>query len=120
MYVIPIGDKNIFELTPKKEGNTGWNRRISLKINDDEFIKSFDKTYFSDQIKAQAAEKMLRLEDILSITSNASIRIHVSAMDSFSGSRKVFRSKNYKLEDVVYGKYERSSLQLIPMNEEGA
>lgn len=118
MYSIPTSGKNIFELTPKKAENTGWNRRISLNINDDEFIKNFNKTYFSDEIKSLCSEKMLRLEDILSITPPAFIRIHASGMDSFSGSRKVFKSREYRLEDIVYGKFERTSLQLIPMNDD--
>lgn len=112
MYAIPTSGKNIFELTPKMEGNTGWNRRISLNINDDDFIKSFNKSYFSDEIKALCTEKMLHLEDLLSITAPAFIRVHVSAMDSFSGAKKVFKSREYRLEDVVYGKFERTSLQI--------
>lgn len=118
IYLIPTGSENIFEFTPRKEGHTGWQQRISLKINDDKFTIIFDRTYFSDQIKSLAKEKMLRLEDILSITPNAFIIIYVSAMDSFSGSKKVFKSKEYKLKDIIYGQYERSSFRLIPMTNE--
>ncbi len=114
MYSIPIGGKHIFELTPKKEGNTGWNRRISLNINDDDFVKIFDKTYFPEHVKSLAKEKKLLLEDILSITDKAVLRLHVMAIDSFSGSKRVLRSDTFRVGDIQVGKYERESLRFIP------
>lgn len=117
IYSIPIDSKYIFELTPKKEGEPGWSRRVSLDINDKEFTKLFNKNYFSIKLRDLAEGQILLLEDLLSITKGAFIKIHISAVDSFSGSRKVVRSKDYKIEDVEYGQYERYSFRLIPMNE---
>lgn len=113
LYSIPIDGKHIFELTPKQKGSTAWNRRISLNINDDDFVKIFEKTYFSDRVKSLAKDKMLLLEDVLSITDNAMIRLHVLAMDSYSGSKKVFRSKPFRFADIAIGKYEKGSLKFI-------
>jgi hypothetical protein len=118
IYSIPTDAKQIFELTPKKDGETGWNRRVSLDINNEEFTNKFNKNYYSKNMKNIAAEKIITLEDLLSITEGAFIRIHISAMDAFSGSRKVIRSKDYKIGDVEYGQYERYSFNLIPVKEE--
>ncbi len=118
MYSIPTASTTIFELSPKKTGSTGWNRRISLHINDEEFVKNLDKTYFSKDLKALGASEMLTLEDVLSITPRAFIKIRASAANSYSGSRSLFRSKNYKLADIVEGKYDRFSLELVPYDKE--
>lgn len=112
MYSIPTASTTIFELSPKKDGSTGWNRRLSLQINNKEFVKNFDKTYFSNDLKTLGESEMLTLEDLLSITPGSFIRIHASAANSYSGSRRLFKSKDYQLSDVVEGKYERFSLEL--------
>lgn len=64
---------------------------------------------------------MLTLEDLLSITPNAFIRVFASAANSYSGSRRLFKSKDYRLTDVVFGKFERHSLALLSYDkpEEG-
>ena len=33
--------------------------------------------------------------------------------DSFSGTRKMFRSKAYQLDDIIEGKFKRDSLQIV-------
>ena len=118
MYEIPTDSATIFELSPKKTGTTGWNRRISLQINDEKLVKKLDKTYFSKDLKALGASKMLTLEDILSITPRAFIKIRASGANSYSGSRRLFRSTDYKLADIVQGKYDRFSLELVSYGKE--
>jgi len=119
MYSIPTASTTIFELSPKKVDSTGWNRRISLHINDEGFVENFDKTYFSKDLKALGASEMLTLEDILSIVPDAFIKIRASAANSYSGSRRLFRSKDYKLVDIVEGKYDRFSLDLVAYDKVG-
>lgn len=117
IYNIPVDGKYQFELVPNSGNKPGWARQISLLLDDEDFNKIFDKTFFSTDLKEKAKNKLLILEDILSITPKAFIRIYISAMDSFTGSRKVFRSKDYYLSDIKYGSYERYSLDLVEDKE---
>lgn len=112
-YTIPVGGGHFFELTPRKDGATSWNRRVSLKVNDAEFLSNFDKTYFPDRIKSLARDKTLTLEDLFTVTDNVVLRLHAIATDSFSGSKRIFRSKPFRVEDIAIGKYERSSLRFV-------
>ena len=97
IYNIPVDGNYQFELVPNSGKTPGWARQSSLLVNDEKLRKNFDRTFFSNDLKEKAAKGVLTLEDLLGITEKALIRIYISAMDSFTGSRKVFRSKNYYL-----------------------
>lgn len=105
-------------MIPNTGARPGWARQLSLQINAEELRKKFDKTFFEDSLKLKAYQELLTLEDILSITPKAFIRIYISAMDSFTGSRKIFRTKDYYMDDIKYGSYERYSLNIIEEKEE--
>ena len=120
IYTIPIDGKYIYELTPQSNENQGWARRISLKVNDPDFLKTFEKTFFDEKLKELAKNEMITLEDLLKITEKAFVRVYIASMDAFSGSRKVVKSKNYRLVDIQFGKYERLSLEFTPTQENNA
>ncbi len=117
IYTIPIDGNYQFELIPNRNDTPGWARQLTLKINDEKLIKEFDRYFFDDAFKLKIIKKQLILEDLLQITPKAFIRIYVSATDAFSGSRRVFRSKNYYLRDIKFGNYERFSLNIIEESE---
>jgi hypothetical protein len=62
------------------------------------------------------AGREINLETLLSLGSEAEISVWVFAYDDFSGSRKAFASKKYKLEDIAIGKYGGADgLDIVPL-----
>lgn len=118
IYTIPTDAADLFEISPNKKGDVGWSKRISLNIYSDDFLKHFNSTYFTDEFKDLLRLKSHLLEDLLSITPNAFVKVFVSAANSYSGSRRLFKSINYRISDIVEGKYERLSFKLIPYSSD--
>lgn len=55
------------------------------------------------------------LETLLSLGTDAEIAVWVFGYDDFSGSRKAFVSKKYRLEDIAIGKYD--GLNIEPLSD---
>ncbi len=111
LYDIPLDTKNILELPSLSEPKR-CRRRVSFRIEDEDFCKKFTKNYFPDHFKVLAAERRPKLEDVFEIIEGIYIRIYISATDSFSGSKKVFKSKDYRAEDIIEGQYIDGSLEV--------
>lgn len=60
------------------------------------------------------AGRELTLETLLSLGTDAEIAIWVFGYDDFSGSRKAFVSKKYRLEDIAVGKF--NGLEIEPFS----
>lgn len=71
-----------------------------------------DSAIFPEDIRAKAADNSLLLEELLALGSKASVRIYVFGYDEFSGSRKLFVSKPYRITDIKEGSY--SGLEITP------
>lgn len=113
LYNIPLGAGHITHLFSIHE--KGRVRRITLFMLDtEEFTKIFESRNFSDKIHQLAQEKKLSLEDLFDITDNSFIRMSIIATDSVSGSTKLFLSKKYYKNDIVFGNFDESSLRVIP------
>lgn len=54
----------------------------------------------------------LRLEDLLKLGTEAWLRIEVFSFDGFSGTRRVSKSPDYRLSDIVEGRFRKESLEL--------
>jgi hypothetical protein len=52
------------------------------------------------------AEVSYNIEELFSFGRNPRLRVIIFGYDAFSGSRKVFISKDYTLSDIADGKYE--------------
>jgi len=95
----------------------GRNRKtIFFKLEDDKFTKIFCKDVFPEHIKMMAMRKKLILEDLFRITNGSHIRISIHCFDSISGASKLFRSKNYYINDIILGEDFNNSLEIIPKN----
>lgn len=51
-------------------------------------------------------ERHRTLEGILGIEEDAAVRVHVFGYDSFSGTRKLFQSKEYRSGDISLGRFD--------------
>jgi hypothetical protein len=84
---------------------------LTFLINDiDEFRES---TRYYDDIKMKANQRTLILEDILSLVPNATLQLIAFGYDEFSGVRKLFVSKQYTINDIKVGLFERNGLDVI-------
>jgi len=58
---------------------------------------------FDENIMKKAKDGTILLEDLLSYNETAYLRIYIFGYDAFSGARKLFTSKEYKLNDIKEG-----------------
>lgn len=99
--------KNIAIIRPKRKNGGGVVREI--KAYDCDY---FQKNIFSNEIREASKNKTLTLEDILKLGSNARLRIMLLGYDEYSGSRKLFLSKVYTINDIKKGLYEKNSVNI--------
>jgi hypothetical protein len=88
----------------------GMNRLISIYPENTE---DFKKNNYPDDIQKSAIAKTLTLEQLLKIGKQAKIQIVAYGYDQFSGSRKVFESKFYRIEDIKLGFFEKKGMSVV-------
>lgn len=81
---------------------------IPLLIND----ATYEEHGFPDEAKARYELGKLTLEDLFSEEHEYGLQVFVFCYDSFSGTRKIFKSKVYKASDIKQGKFERNGLRI--------
>lgn len=101
---IPLSKKAISHRIPIIMSGDDTGKILKLFVNEvDEFR---DLARYPDYIKIKSNEKILLLEDVLSIGSEATLQIFAFGYDEFSGSRKVFISKFYTVDDIKEGRFD--------------
>jgi hypothetical protein len=95
-------------LNPVDKNKKGMREVIPLLIND----TTFDENTFPEDIRERYEVGKLRLEDLFAEGHEHGIQVFVFCYDSFSGTRKIFKSKVYGLSDIRPGKFEKNSLKV--------
>jgi hypothetical protein len=95
-------------LNPLGKNQKGMREVIPLLIND----TTFEENTFPDKIRAQYELGKLTLEDLFSVGHEHGLQVFVFCYDSFSGTRKIFKSKVYTASDIKQGKFERNGLKI--------
>ena len=93
----------------KVEENLGITQD-SIRVFDSDQLPN---SIFGDDINNKVKEKILILEDILSIGKEAELQFIILGTDRYSGARKYIESPKYKIDDIVEGIYELSGLGII-------
>ena len=75
----------------------GKARYIAIQVDK---TKRFGADYMPDLIKEKYNNGTLTLEDVLSSGTKAQLLIYVFGYDEFSGTRKLFESKIYEMNDI--------------------
>jgi len=77
-------------------------------------------TLYSQEIHDKANAETLTLEDLFSLGTESSLIIWVFGYDEFSGSRKLFRSQDYKITDIKEGRFKQLEVisDEMPINAE--
>ena len=93
-------------LNPVRNKAKAMREVIPLLIND----ATFEGNIFPDDVKEQYLMGKLTLEDLFSVGHDHGLQIFVFCYDSFSGTRKIFKSKVYTASDIRPGKFQRYGL----------
>jgi len=102
-------DKNqqIPFLNPAKDKNAIRELR-PLLITDAQF-----KDNFPTNIVEKFENQTPSLEDLFELGTEQRLQINIFCYDEFSGTRKLFSSKNYEKNDIVEGKFDKNSLNIV-------
>lgn len=87
----------------------GIRRFVILDINGTD---DFSHKIFSETIRKKYQVRQLKLEDLLRIGNETSVRVSIMGDDAYSGSRKLFQSKKYIIEDIKEGSFQLNSLKM--------
>ena len=73
----------------------------------------FQNSIFPDNIIENAQNKTLSLDDVLGLGTDSEFQIMMMSTDEFSGARKYFESNVYRRKQIIYGHFEKNSLEVI-------
>jgi len=73
----------------------------------------FNQDNFPPEIVEKFGNQTLSLEDLFELGTEQRLQINIFCYDEFSGTRKLFSSKNYKRDDILEGKFDKNSLNII-------
>ena len=76
-------------------------------------LEEFTRPIYSEDINNKARNKQLTLEDLLGIKQSSYLKFYITAHDSFTGSKKVFESNPYTIENIKHGLYKYGGLYII-------
>lgn len=86
---------------------------VRFVLNDEELKQELCRPIYPEYINVKAKNSQITLEDILSICPNSYIKIYIIAHDSFTGNKKIFESKKYTKNDILYGEYKIGELTIF-------
>lgn len=91
----------------QKDKNTFGGMILYFEVNhDDQFLN----TLLPQEINDKAKSKTLTIEDVLKLPYEKELNVIVYGYDEFSGTRKMFVSKNYKEQDIQLGIFQNHNL----------
>lgn len=103
-------------LEPVRKDGIGRRRTIFLYTNSTDVLK--DWSIFPTELRKKAREQTLLLEDLMSAGKAARLQIFAYCYDGFSGTRKLFRSKIYMIEDIIEGRFDPKGLSVVSKKQE--
>jgi len=74
--------------------------------------------YFPEDFRNKAKNRMLTLEDVMSLGANSWLQLTAFGYDEFSGARKMFTSRNYTIKDIKYGKFRIGGLDVVELERD--
>ena len=96
-----------------KEGALNPDGLVRICLNDEQMIEEFTRPIYSTVINDKAKKGLLTLEDLLGITQLSYIKFYIIAHDKFTGSKKVFESPSYTINNIKHGLYKYGELYVV-------
>ena len=85
-----------------KFGSRRCSGRLIYAINMDGAYEEFKKIFYTDSIIEKAKNHTLQLDDIFCAYPNAEIQFYLFGYDSFTGARKMYKSKYYRKTNIRF------------------
>jgi hypothetical protein len=92
---IPVDDERIPKIKSQKDDTKRTAVQMCLSK-----IKAISTKSFPDEVKEKLNNETLLLEDLLRLGNERELQIFVFGYDPYSGSRKMFESKVYGMNDI--------------------
>ncbi len=86
---------------------------VRICLNDEQMLEEFIRPIYPDEIRNKAEKRKLMLEDLLGIRQSAYIKFYIIAHDKFTGSKRIFESQSYTINDVKHGLYKYGKLYIV-------
>lgn len=87
----------------------GIRRFVILDINN---TPDFSQKIYPQSIRNKHQVNQLSLEDLFQLGNETSVRVSILGEDAYSGSRKLFQSKKYKIDDIKNSPFKLYSLKI--------
>lgn len=108
LYPIPLDSDSWVYLPTGNDGRKG----VFLELDNDDFRGIFrTKHFFPEDVKKNASDGTLFLEDVLGVTKNSHVRIRAIATHGTSTAMNVF-CVQYALKDITESKFKKGSLEV--------
>lgn len=101
----------VARLRPARWGEA--RRVVRLYVNDVEAFRG--RPLYPQDIRQKSNQRLLLLEDILTMGKDATLHLSLFGYDEFSGSRKLFMSKEYSVGDIRQGTFTLGALTVEPL-----
>jgi hypothetical protein len=117
---IPVeNDRSISYRIPRIQPVRDGHIRHTVRFCINSVEEFCENPLYPEPIRKKAENKTLLLEDLLKSGSKATLRVYAFGYDEFSGTRKLFLSKEYTAEDILEGPFDSRGLEVeSPSNPE--
>ncbi len=96
-----------------KNGKLGLDGVVRLCMNDIQMLEECTRSIYPNDIIEKAKNRQLSLDDLIKIKGSSYINFYIIAHDKFTGSKKLFKSKDYTIEDIKHGLYKSGELYVV-------
>lgn len=96
-----------------RKGKLNPDGLVRICLNDEKMRDEFVRPIYCEEINQKAENNLLTLEDLLEITPTSYIKFYIIAHDRFTGSKKVFESSNYTINNIKHGLYKYGDLYVV-------
>lgn len=86
---------------------------VRICLNDEDMMMEFKRPIYPEAIRQKAESRTLTLEDLLSIVPSSHMKFYIIAHDRFTGSKKIFESPSYTIDNIKHGFYKYGELSVI-------
>lgn len=116
VFLVPLNpDGNLSFRWPESLplGKTDKSRHLSrFYINS--AVEHLDRPPYPDNIRKKARLGTLTLEELLGLDQEAKLKVYAFGYDKFSGTRKLFVSHPYGIEDIKKGSFSEDGMDIVP------
>ncbi len=104
---IPMAFNRVPELLPVKKRQ--FLLVVEFRIAD---IDAYSQSLLPNKLSTKVEAETILLEEVMSTGLESNLQVFLFGYDEFSGTRKVFASKKFLVDDISSGKFEKNTLNI--------